>query len=199
MNIGTWEQFPSMCVFDSKTTTWANWSQIDAQTNHKLKSPATILKNKELLHQKFRDLMEAWFYCLFLKLRRASPAVPSKYVTQMQKYFSHPSLLFSFFPTPPTKLKLGLGILCNAAGYTLQILTYTLLNVQWNSIQKYTRKEDGKSKPARAHRQTSQMEERARMLCFSLLRARVYKGELWTRGAESFTASVCFREASIRR
>jgi hypothetical protein len=42
----------------------------------------------------------------------------------MQKYFSYPSLLFSFFPTPPTKQKLGLGILCTAAGYTLQILTY---------------------------------------------------------------------------
>lgn len=132
--------------------------------------------------------MGAWFPCLFLKLRRASPAVPSKYVTQIQKYFSHPSLLFSFFPTPPTKLKLGLGILCTAAGYTLQILTYYPSPSQC---------------PMKQHTEIhtkGRWEEQARWmsahtLSFSLLRARVCKGELSIRGAElhlprSFDSSV---------
>ncbi len=36
-------------------------------------------------------------------------AYPAKYVT-LQQYFSHPSLVIYFFPTPPIKLKLGLQI-----------------------------------------------------------------------------------------
>jgi hypothetical protein len=38
-------------------------------------------------------------------------------------------------------------------------------------------REGGKSKPAQAHRQTSQMEERSHTLCFSLMLAQIYKGE----------------------
>jgi hypothetical protein len=45
---------------------------------------------------------------LLPKSMRASP-VDAQYVT-IQKYFSHPSLVFYFFPTPPIKPKLGLYV-----------------------------------------------------------------------------------------
>jgi len=38
-----------------------------------------------------------------------SISIGAQYVT-LQKYFSHPSLVIYFFPTPPIKLKLGLQI-----------------------------------------------------------------------------------------
>ncbi len=192
-----------MCVFDSKTNTWANWSQNDPQTNHKLKSPATILKNKELLHQKFRDLVGVRFSCLFFKLRRSSPAVPSRYVTQMQNYFSHPSLLFSFFPTPPTKLKLGLGILCTAAGYTLQFLTY-YHNPSQSPMEQHTEiHTKGRwGEQASTGTQADKPDGRAstHTLFFSLARAREYMRENFEKEAQIVSQQVfCFREASIRR
>jgi hypothetical protein len=60
----------------------------------------------------------------------------AQYVTR-QKYFSHPSLGYNFFPTLPIKLKLGLKV----AG-TLQIATHLdqsnyLANQKQGEVNKY--------------------------------------------------------------
>jgi hypothetical protein len=56
----------------------------------------------------------------------------------LQKYFSHPSLVIWFFPTPPLKLKLGPQIsnyLANQQQLLAFDVPFTILSIIWKNAE----------------------------------------------------------------